>query len=122
MAEVAGENNELHRWIDASPLFDKVCASIGRSVAHKGQFPRDWPILNFFWSRTQQRQNLFLVQERNHDAQIRPVHRCWKINLLSRAGLLANDKKFSLLPNALIFPQGVYHPKVSIALLQPARS
>src|SRR4029077_18962868 len=41
MAEVASQNNELHRWIDASPLFDKVYASIGRSVAHKEQFPHD---------------------------------------------------------------------------------
>src|SRR6266540_7195413 len=48
MPEVASQNNQLDRWIDASPLFDKVCASIGRSIAHKEEFPRDWPILNFF--------------------------------------------------------------------------
>jgi hypothetical protein len=48
MAEVANQNNELYRWVDAGPLFDKVRASIGRSVAHKEQFPCDWPILNFF--------------------------------------------------------------------------
>jgi len=29
--------------------------------------------------------------------------------------LLANGKKFSLLSNALIFSQGVYHPKVCAA-------